>query len=230
LHYIGVDDRMIEEAQRETATMPPGPQARFADLFTPEYARRVIHTWSMWFLSAFSAYAFSVWLPTIYATYYHISLTRTLTYTFIVAGTQVVARVFAFSMIERLGRKPLIIIGFGTAGLAALLFTQATTETSLLYTAMLYAFFADIGSLAMTVYTPEVYPLRIRGIGASLAMGWGRFGGMISPLVAGMLLGTNNITLVWCMMAAFQLTSAGITLVLARETRGRNLELVSQTA
>jgi len=62
-------------------------------------------------------------------------------------------------------------------------------------------------------------------------MGWRRFGGMISPFVAGLLLSAdNNITLVWCMMSAFQLASAIVTSVLARETRGRNLELVSEPA
>ena len=184
----------------------------------------------MWFLSNFAATAFSVWLPTIYATYYHINLTRTLLYTFIVAGTSVVGRVVAFSLVDRLGRKPLIVTGFGMAGVAALLFTQATTEASLLTVAVLYAFFADIGSLAMTVYTPEVYPLRIRAVGTAFAMGWGRFGGMISPVVAGLLLSAENIGLVWCMMSAAQLASAMITLLLARETSGRNLELASDAA
>ena len=32
---------------------------------------------------------------------------------------------------------------------------------------------------------------QIRGKGAALAMGWGRFGGMISPLVAGILIGAK---------------------------------------
>jgi hypothetical protein len=82
----------------------------------------------------------------------------------------------------------------------------------------------------MTVDTPEVYPLRIRDIGTAVAMGWGWFGGMISSFVAGMLLTADNITLVWCMMSAFQLASATETLVLAWETHGRNLELVSKPA
>ena len=82
----------------------------------------------------------------------------------------------------------------------------------------------------MTVYTPEVYPLGIRGIGTSVAMGWGRFGGMISPFVACLLLSADNISLVWCMMSAFRLSSAIVTFVLAWETRGRNLELVSKPA
>jgi putative MFS transporter len=98
-----------------------------------------------------------------------------------------------------------------------------------LLVAIVYAFFADIGSLAMTVYTPEVFPLRHRGAGTAFAMGWGRFGGMISPFVAGLLLTSENITLVWCLMSAFQLFSASITLLLAQETSGRNLETVSQT-
>jgi putative MFS transporter len=233
LAYVGVDQAMLRQASNELAAEPAVPVERaatFADLFSASYARRVAHTWLMWFCSGFAATAFSVWLPSIFATYYHINLTRTLVYTFIVAGTSVVGRMAAFGLIDLLGRKALIVIGYGVAGGAALLFTQATTETALLTTAMLYGFFADIGSLAMTVYTPEVYPVRIRGKGAAIAMGWGRFGGMVSPIVAGLLISADNLALVWGLMAAFQFTSAGLTLLMAHETSGRNLEAVAKPA
>jgi putative MFS transporter len=233
LAYVGVDDAIIEQARLELAAEPIVTAERdptFADLFTARYARRVAHTWLMWFCSGFAATCFSVWLPSIFATYYHINLTRTLVYTFIVAGTSVVGRMFAFSLIDLFGRKALIVIGYGVAGCAALLFTQASTETALLTTAMMYGFFADIGSLAMTVYTPEVYPVRIRGKGAAIAMGWGRFGGMTSPIVAGFLISADNLALVWGLMAAFQFTSAGLTLVMAHETSGRNLEAAAKPA
>jgi hypothetical protein len=49
----------------------------------------------MWFFSSLSGWAFAVWLPTVYATVYHIELTRTLLYTFIVAGASVVGRFVA---------------------------------------------------------------------------------------------------------------------------------------
>lgn len=233
LAYIGVDDAMIEQARQELAAAPVRPperEASFADLFTANYLRRVVHTWLLWFCSGFASSAFSVWLPSIYATYYHINLTRTLLYTFIVAGTSVVGRMAAFSLIDRFGRKALICVGYGVAGCAALLFTRATTATTLLTTAMLYAFFADIGSLAMTVYTPEVYPVRIRGKGAAIAMGWGRFGGMVSPIVAGYLISAENLNMVWALMAAFQFTAASLTLLMAHETSGRNLESVAKPA
>jgi MFS transporter, putative metabolite:H+ symporter len=233
LAYVGVSSEMIDQARAELAAAPGyerEQEATFRDLFTPRFARRVAHTWLMWFCSGFAAYAFSVWLPSIFATYYHINLTRTLVYTFIVAGTSVVGRIVAFSLIDLFGRKALIVIGYGVAGCAALMFTQAASETALLTTAMVYAGFADIGSLAMTVYTPEVYPVRIRGKGAAIAMGWGRFGGMISPLVAGFLISADNLIWVWGLMAAFQFTSAGLTFLMAHETSGRNLEAVAKPA
>jgi putative MFS transporter len=230
LAFVGVDDQLLEQARREVAALPPRAQVReatFRDLFTPPYARRVVHTWLLWFCSNFAATGFAVWLPTIYSTYYHIELTRTLLYTFIVAGTQVVGRICAFGLIDILGRKTLIVIAYGVAGCAALAFTQSVTETSLLVNAMVYVFFQDIGNLAMTVYTPEVYPVRIRGKGAAIAMGWGRFGGMTSPLIAGVLIGSGNLMLVWGMIGAMQFLASGLTLVLAYETRG-NLEAVSR--
>lgn len=161
LVYIGVDDSMIEQARSELATGPAREEERpatFRDLFTGDYVRRVTHTWLFWFCSGFAASAFSVWLPSIYATYYRINLTRTLVFTFIVAGTSVVGRVFAFGLIDHFGRKALICIGYGVAGCAALWLMQASSEMALLTTARLYACLADIGSLAMTVHTPEVYP------------------------------------------------------------------------
>ena len=232
LAFVGVDDKLLEQARRELATLPPRPvvpDATFRDLFTPPYAKRVVHTWLLWFCSNFSATGFAVWLPTIYSQYYHIELSRTLFYTFIVAGTQVVGRIFAFGLIDIMGRKTMIIVAYGVAGLAALAFTQSTTEMSLLINAMVYVFFQDQGNLAMTVYTPEVYPVRIRGKGAAIAMGWGRFGGMTSPVVAGVLIGSGNLILVWGMIAAMLFIASGATLLLAHETRG-NLETVSSQA
>jgi MFS transporter, putative metabolite:H+ symporter len=232
LAFVGVGDDLLEEARREVAAAPARPPVRdatFRDLFTPDYARRVVHTWLLWFCSNFAATGFAVWLPTIYSQYYHIELTRTLLYTFIVAGTQVVGRICAFGLIDIMGRKTMIVVAYGVAGCAALAFTQSTTETSLLINAMVYVFFQDQGNLAMTVYTPEVYPVRIRGKGAALAMGWGRFGGMTSPLLAGVLIGSGNLILVWGMIAGAMFLASGVTLALAYETRG-NLETVSRAA
>ena len=229
LNYVGVSRETMAQAEREIALTAPTqlPPPRYADLLTRGYARRMVQTWLMWFLSNFCGIAFSVWLPTIYATVYHIQLTRTLFYTFLVAGISVLGRVVAFALVDKVGRKPLIVVGYGLAGLSALGFIGATGEATLLGVALLYAFFADIGSLGMVVYTPEVFPLRIRGLATAMAMGVGRVGGMIAPFLVGVLLASQGVTSVWLLMAVFQLAGALISLLMARETRGHNLELVS---
>ena len=66
------------------------------------------------------------------------------------------ARFCAFAVVDKVGRKRMIVFAYGMSGCASLLFTQATTETTLLLAAMFFSFFQDIGNLAMTVYTPEV--------------------------------------------------------------------------
>jgi MFS transporter, putative metabolite:H+ symporter len=233
LRYVGVTDAALRQAEQDIAAAPPveaTQEARFVDLFTRAYARRVVQTWGMWFLSNAGGYAFAVWLPTIYARIYHIQLTRTLVYTFIVAGTSVLGRIVAFWLVDRIGRKPLIVGGFLIAGCAALAFTQATTAAALLLVAMVFAFFNDIGALGMTVYTPEVFPLRIRGTATAAAMGMGRVGGMVSPIVIDFLLSLGTVTAVWFLLAAVQAGAALPSLWLAQETRGRNLEMVSHVA
>ena len=226
LAFVGVDDQLLEQARRDVAASPPRApvrEATFRDLFTPPYARRVVHTWLLWFCSSFAATGFAVWLPTIYSTYYHIELTRTLLYTFIVAGTQVVGRICAFGLIDILGRKTMIVIAYGVAGCAALAFLQATTETSLLITAMVYVFFQDQGTRDDRLHAGGLSGAHSRQRRGALAMGWGRFGGMTSPLVAGVLIGSGNLMLVWGLIGAMQFLASGLTLILAYETRG-NLE------
>jgi len=231
LRYVGIDDEMLGRAKVELEAMPAPPivkEARISDLFSRAYARRVVHTWSMWFFSSLGSWAFVVWLPTVYATVYHIELTRTLVYTFIVAGASVAGRFVALWLVDRIGRKPVIVGGFLLAGIDAWFFNLATTEATLVAVAVIFAFFQDQGALGMTVYTPEVYPLRIRGIGTACAMACGRIAGVISPFAVGLIIGAQNIALMWWLMGACGMIAALMSLWLAIETRGVNLERLSE--
>jgi MFS transporter, putative metabolite:H+ symporter len=232
LRYVGVTDDALGRARSEqqVQTIPLAGKAGLGELFSGAYARRVVHTWSLWFFSSLSYWAFVVWLPTVYATVYHIQLTRTLIYTFIVAGASVVGRSVAFVLVDRIGRKPVIVWASILAGVTICFFNLATTDATLVIVAVLYAFFGDQASVGMTVYTPEVYPLRIRGLGTSWAMALGRLAGAISPFLVGLLLASRNISLVWWAMGACQLIAGLMTAWLAVETRGRNLERVSEAA
>ena len=53
---------------------------------------------------------------------------------------------------------------------------------------------------------------------------------MVSPLVAGILISGENLVWVWRLMAAARFTAALLTLPLAHETSGQNLEAVAKAA
>jgi hypothetical protein len=58
-------------------------------------------------------------------------------------------------------------------------------------------------------------------------MALGRVAGVISPFLVGLRLGSQNVALVWWSMGACQMIAGLLSLWLATETRGVNLERLS---
>lgn len=232
LHYIGVDDRQIDIAYEKLKKEPVPevqPQAAISDLFAPALRRRLVHTWILWFCNGIPWVGFVVWMPTIYATVYHINIVRTLAFSLATAGCQVLGRLTAILLLDKVGRRPFILIGFGLPALLALAFIPITTDqTQLLVTAMIFAYFMDVGNAGMVVYTPEVYPLRLRSLGFGFASGLGRIAGGIGPMLIGFLLMRTGIMGVWITFSICLGVGAIATLLIGIETRGKNLEIVSE--
>ena len=204
-------------------------QASVSELFAPALRRRLIHTWILWFCNGIPWFGFLVWMPTIYATVYHISIVRTLAFTLATAGCQILGRVTVISLIDKVGRLPLILVGYGVPAVVALAFIPITTsQTQLVVTAMIFAYFLDFGNAVYITYTPEVYPLRLRSIGMGFASAMSRIAGGIAPIVIGFLLMHTGIKGVWITFSVFLSIGAISTLILGIETRGLNLEVISE--
>lgn len=78
------------------------------------------------------------------------------------------------------------------------MFGNAETVTVLLISGILLSFF-NLGAWgALYAYTPEQYPMVIRGTGAGMAAAVGRIGGIFGPLLVGYLLKHNmKLDLFW---------------------------------
>jgi putative MFS transporter len=111
----------------------------------------------------------------------------------------------------------------------ALAFGAVRSEGALLATAVLFQFFMDTAFLGINVYTPEIFPTRIRASGCGWAYGLGRILGALSPLFLGLILQRNLYGLVWTLLCVLMFLAAGGAL-LARETQGRTLEQISEIA
>jgi putative MFS transporter len=235
------------EAETQKATGKPLPEpkpvvstldkpASWSDLFGPHYLRRTLTVWVIWFAAYFVNYGLSAWLPTIYRTVFQLPLDVSLRYGLI---TQVVGLIgtgiCAFS-IDHVGRRLWFAVSFAAATLAlwALKLYPSPTGEQVLTCVTIAYFFVSTINIGVYLYTPELYPTRVRALGVGTATAWLRFASMIGPNIVGMIIGQRltpaqvpEVPTVFLAFGAVAAVAAVITGLFAVETKGRVLEEAS---
>ena len=78
-------------------------------------------------------------------------------------------------------------------------------------------------------YTPELYPTSIRALGSGWAAGFGRIGGMLAPMLVGVLLANSApMNLIFAMFASVFVIVSVIVLSLGIESKKKSLEEIDQ--
>lgn len=205
-------------------TAPPSAglpwTARLARLWAPEHRRTTLMLWALWFTVVFSYYGMFLWLPSVMIGK-GFALIKSFEYVLLMTLAQLPGYFTAAWLIERMGRKfVLVVYLLGTAG-SAWMFGSADTQGALLLWGALLSFF-NLGAWgALYAYSPENYPAQIRASGVGMAAGIGRIGGILGPLTIPYL-GAQG----WATGAIFGLFAVTIVVgalavaVLGRETKG----------
>ena len=211
----------------DSAEIQKHPRFTFLELWTPQYLQRTIMLWILWFGLVFGYYGIFVWLPTLLVKSGY-SMVNSFGYVVIITLAQIPGYFSAAFLVERIGRKPVIVFYLLLSALAAFLFGQATGTPQILLWASLMSFF-NLGAWgAVYTYTPELYPTHARATGAGSAAAFGRIGGIIAPYLVGMLLPSLGRGGVLTMNAALLAIAAGAVAFLGMETKGKTLEEISE--
>jgi MFS transporter, putative metabolite:H+ symporter len=227
------------ERETEKATGQPLPPpkpvvatlqkpASLSDLFGPFYLRRTLVVWVIWFSAYFVNYGLSIWLPTVYRTVFKLPLDVSLRYGLITQAVGLIGTLICALTIDYVGRRPWFAVSFAAAaGALAVLssFPNPTAEQVLIFMTIAYFFVSTI-NIGVYVYTPELYPTRVRALGVGTATAWLRFASMIGPVVVGMMI-AGGLPSVFVTFAAVAVVAAVITALFAVETKGRVLEEAS---
>ncbi|GBF11197.1 MFS transporter [Tepidibacillus infernus] len=156
-------------------------------LFT-QYSKETVTLWTLWFVIAFSYYGMFLWLPSVLVDK-GFDMIRSFEYVLMMTLAQVPGYFTAAYLIEKWGRKPVLMIFLLGTALSAWFFGSSSETTSLLIWGSLLSFF-NLGAWGgLYAYTPENYPGVIRGSGSGAAAGFGRIGSIIAPLLVGVLIG-----------------------------------------
>ncbi|HEX4410207.1 MAG TPA: MFS transporter [Xanthobacteraceae bacterium] len=225
------------ETEKATGKPLPPPQAAIkiedkraslADLFGPLYLRRTLVVWLIWFTSYLVNYGLSIWLPTVYRTVFKLPLDVALRYGLITVAIGLIGTVIAAFIIDYVGRKWLFGICFAGAAASLIVLStiaNATPEQVLTYITIAY-FFVTAINLGVYLYTPELYPTRVRALGVGTATAWLRFASMLGPIAVGYVIGSGLQT-VFLSFGLITAVTAVITLIFAVETKKRLLEQLS---
>ena len=142
--------------------------ASWRDLFGPLYLRRTLVVWVIWFSAYLVNYGLAVWLPSLYRTVFRLPLETSLQYGLITQAVGLLGTVICALMIDRVGRRPWFAFAFFAAGAALIGLWQHgadQAERVLAYVTVAYFFVSTI-NIGVYLYTPELYPTRVRSLGS----------------------------------------------------------------
>jgi len=133
-------------------------------------------------------YGFSSWVPTLLISQ-GVEVTKSLTYTFIIAIAAPVGPLLGVFFADRFERK--WQIAWAAAGIAAfgLLFAQQTTAAGVIVCGLLITLCNNWMSFSFHAYQAELYPTRIRAQAVGFVYSWSRFSAIFSGFIIAFFLG-----------------------------------------
>jgi putative MFS transporter len=165
-----------------------------------------------------------LWLPSILVIHFKISLARTFTYTVLVGVCAILGKIAAFLTVDRLGRRQLFYVGYGLAGVAALVFGLLETPTHLLIGACVLSFLLEEAAAGCVILPTELFPSHVRGTANAWTSAAGKLGSALSPLIFGVLMARDMYYGIFITMAVFFWMACLMVLTLGVETKGKTLQ------
>ena len=172
------------------------------------------------------ALGLGTWLPNMMAAG-GMTITKSLTYTFGMTLAFPCASLCMMYALEKFGRKPTAITSFVLAGLFAIAFANAGTDTMLLAVGFCMIFFIQMAGNSMQIFASEVFPTNARASGFGIAQSVGRLGtAFIIPAILWIQTGYGNGAVFASVAAALVIAAFTVTL-LGPEARGVPLDTLA---
>jgi putative MFS transporter len=200
-------------------------KSRWSELFSPVYRYRTLIVWVIWATAYGVTNGLNNFMPTLYNRVYHLPLQASLNFALLTNATQILVLLVCVFVIDRVGRKAWVTAGFILGGLLLLplgVFGADDVNRVILFVTLSYGVMSTINTV-LYLYTPEIYPTRMRAIGTAAGTCWLRLASAAGPTVVGLTMVSQGIESVFLMFAGVALVGA-VAATQMIETRNRRLE------
>lgn len=201
----------------------------WTELFQGRYLPRMITVSILWICAYYVTYGLIVWLPTIFTRVYNLPVQQALNYSLFANVAGLISFLLCAFVVDRLGRKLTFGLAFliGSLPLFALWWLGGGSAENVQYLGGVAILFVTICNGGLYLYTPELFPTRLRAMGSSWATFWLRVASIIGPYSVGAILPAYGPGGVFLACALIALLGAIICFAFAVETSEKVLEEIS---
>ena len=223
-------ERRVPAAASPTAVSAASlmQRSRWSELLSKIYRGRTLIVWTLWASAFFVANSLNNWMPSLYNTVYHLSLRQSLRAASMTNVAQVAVLLVCAFTIDRIGRRnwtvAAFILGGGMLAFLGIIGAQKVWSVMILST-LGYGVIGSINAV-LYLYTPEIYPTRMRAIGTGLATSWLRIASAVGPALVGFMVDARGIHSVFLMFAGISIIGAFAATCMV-ETSDRRLEEIA---
>jgi putative MFS transporter len=209
-----------EHFEREIADEPPA-RSRVRDLLSPAYRRRTLLVCGFWACNVAPYFAIVTFAPRVFGALGLDERAATI-------GTDAMAVVGAVAgavLMDRLGRRPLLIFPFWVcAGALAIVGVLPAGPVAVIIVCFVaFAFFNALGGTLTGPYPSELFPTELRTTAVGVAAAASRIGAALGTFLLPIGLNTIGVGPTMLIGAAFCVIGAVICQLWAPETAGRRL-------
>lgn len=197
---------------------------RFTKLWNRQFRMRTLMLWLAWFGIVFSYYGIFMWLPSIVFAQ-GFAVVKTFEYVLIMTLAQLPGYFAAAYLVDVIGRKYTLSLFLLMSGVCSFFFGNASSSETLLAWGAAMSFF-NLGAWGVIyTYTPEQYPTSMRALGSGWAAGFGRIGGMLAPMLVGVMIASSfGMNTIFLMFASVFVIISAVVIALGHESKQKSLE------
>jgi MFS transporter, putative metabolite:H+ symporter len=203
-------------------------KSNWKELFSPVYLKRTLIVWVIWATTYGVTNGMNNWMPTIYTSVYGLPLQEALNRGFLTNAMQVLVLILCIFIIDIVGRRGWMTACFILGGALLLplgIFGAGDVNTFMIFATLSYGIMSTINTV-LYLYTPEIYPTRMRAIGTAAGTAWLRIASAAGPTVVAFTMASGGIQPVFLLFAGVALIGA-LAATQMIETRNRRLEEIA---
>ena len=222
------DDEVIAFLDSESAPEVT-PHVSPTEIFANQLRRRTVAIGIASWMAFGAQVTLLVLLPTLLVSKGY-SISSSLIFTMIMYAGSMFGALAAALVAARLPRRMTIAVAGALGCLSAIAFAElAHGAAGILVFGVIFQFFSLFINSTLALWSPELYPTRVRALGCSTVNGVGNVAGAVMPFAAVFIFNHSGIAGVFLMIAVMY-TILTVSARFAPETLGQSLEVISEQA